>query len=315
MKKLFVLLFVFGFGLTSCDRITDPYEGLDKPVDGGPDTGGVIIIDTSSFCTYPNADFDIELNDTSYNDTASEFRKVLFEEFTGHKCGYCPPASKGLIVKTEGVLKGKAIVMSVHAGDFATLTPSKGYTTDFTTKEGNDLHARYKGGNSAPSLMANRSNLPALAAQWDGIIDSLDKASFYDNPVVKFKIRNIYNASIKTGRVDIDVKFLKDFVGEDFVIGVYITEDHVIAQQTDYAQTPKDIPNYDHRHVLRTAATPTFGASFYSGSIAVNDEKSASFCYEINDEWNADNCEIVVFIANEDDNQIYQADEVHVTSD
>ena len=312
MKNIFVF-FVVGIGFISCDRINDPYEGLVKPVDGGTDS--IVQIDTSSFCTFANDAFDIELNDTSYNDTTSKFRKVLFEEFTGHKCGYCPPASKGLVAKTEGELKGKAIVMSIHAGDFATLTPQKGYITDFTTKEGNDLQAKYKGGNTAPSLMANRSNVPALAAKWDGIIDSLNKANFYDDPVVKFKIRNIYNQSIKTGRVDIDVKFLKQYSGEDFVMGVYITEDHVIAMQTDYAQTPKEIPNYDHRHVLRTAVTPTFGASFYSGNVSVNQEKSASYCYEIKQEWNGDNCSIIIFLGNANTNEIYQAEEIHVKSE
>jgi len=305
MKRYFFILIVTIIGLSSCDKIDDPYEGIEEPA----------IIDTLTFCGFQKSEYDSELNDTTYNDTASNIRKVLLEEYTGHLCGFCPPESKRLVAKTENELKGKAIVMSVHAANFTALMPSKGYTTDFTTPEGDELHERYKGGNSAPSLMMNRSNIPASASQWNGMLDSLDISGYYDDPVVKFKVRNIYNETIKTGRVDLDIEFLKAFSGTNFVVGVYITEDHILAKQKYYGETPEDVDNYDHRHAIRTAATPTFGASFVGGDITVNQKESSSFCYEITDEWNADNCSIVVFIGNSDNNQIYQAEEVQVKSE
>lgn len=304
MKKYFYILFVSFIGLISCDKIEDPYEGIEKPV---------IIVDTTTFCGF--AEYDSELNDTTYNDTTSNIRKVLLEEYTGHLCGFCPPESKRLVAKTENELKGKAIVMSIHAANFAFLVPSKGYNTDFTTPEGDDLHERYKGGNSAPSLMMNRTNTPASASQWNGMLDSLDKSGYYNDPVVKFKVRNIYNETIKTGRVDLDIEFLKAFSGTNFVVGVYITEDHILAKQKYYGESPEDVDNYDHRHAIRTAATPTFGASFVTDDLVINQKESSSFCYEITDEWNADNCSIVVFIGNSDNNQIYQAEEVQVKSE
>ena len=314
MKKYFFILVVSIIGLSSsCDKIDDPYEGIDKAIDpidplGPIDTSGAIV-----FCGFEEYDF--ELNDTTYNDTTSNIRKVLLEEYTGHLCGFCPPESKRLVAKTDNELKGKAIVMSIHAANFAALVNSKGYTTDFTTLEGNDLHERYKGGNTAPSLMMNRSYTPASASQWDGKLDSLDKSGYYTDPVVKFKVRNIYNETIKTGRVDIDIEFLKDFLGTSFVIGVYITEDHIIAKQKYYGQNPEDVDNYDHRHAIRTAATPTFGASFVSGDITTNQKESSSFCYELQDEWNPDNCSVIIFLGNADNNQIFQAEEVHVKSE
>jgi len=313
MKKIFVILIVVGLGFSSCDRINDPYKGLEKPIDE-LDDDSIVSIDTLRFCTYAKDDFDIELNDTTYNDTTSNIRKVLLEEFTGHLCGFCPPQSKKLIAKTENELKGKTVVMSIHAANFAVLVPSKGYTTDFTTSEGNDLHEKYKGGNTAPSLMLNRSNNPASASKWDGLLDSLDKSGYYNDPVVKFKVRNIYNATIKKGRADIDIEFLKDFSGVNFVLGVYITEDNIIAMQKWYNNPtgPDDIEDYDHRHAIRTAATPTFGASFVSGTVSVNQKESRSFCYDMKDEWKADNCSVVVFLANADNNEIFQAEEVHL---
>jgi hypothetical protein len=304
MKKYFFILVVSFIGLNSCDKIDDPYEGIEKPI---------IAIDTTTFCGF--AEYDSELNDTTYNDTTSNIRKVLLEEYTGHLCGFCPPESKRLVAKTENELKGKAIVMSIHAANFAALVNSKGYTTDFTTPEGDQLHERYKGGNSAPSLMMNRSNTPASASQWDGKLDSLDKSGYYTDQVVKFKIRNIYNESIKTGRIDLDIEFLKDFTGTNFVVGVYITEDHILDKQKYYGENPEDVDNYDHRHVIRTAATPTFGARFVSGDVTTNQKESPSFCYELQDEWNSDNCSVIIFLGNADNNQIFQAEEVHVKSE
>ena len=253
MKKYFYILFVSFIGLNSCDKIEDPYEGIEKPV---------IIVDTTTFCGF--AEYDSELNDTTYNDTTSNIRKVLLEEYTGHLCGFCPPESKRLVAKTENELKGKAIVMSIHAANFAFLVPSKGYNTDFTTPEGDDLHERYKGGNSAPSLMMNRTNPPASASQWNGMLDSLDKSGYYNDPVVKFKVRNIYNETIKTGRVDLDIEFLKDFSGTNFVVGVYITEDHILAKQKYYGESPEDVDNYD------TVVFPLASRAYSGSAVPLN---------------------------------------------
>ena len=123
--------------------------------------------------------------------------------------------------------------------------------------------------------MMNRSNNPASAGQWDQLLDSLNQSGYYNDPVVKFKVRNIYNETIKTGKIDLDIEFLKSFSGIDFAIGVYITEDNILAKQKYYGENPEDVDNYDHRHVIRTAATPTFGASFISGDVALNQKKSA----------------------------------------
>lgn len=310
MNKICLIIFIVSLGLIGCDKVDDPYKGIDRPTEptGPIDTSGAI-----AFCGFD--EYDSELNDTTYNDSTLNIRKVLLEEFTGHLCGFCPPQSKKLVAKSEDELNGKVIVMSIHAANFAALVPSKGYTTDFTTPEGNDLQEKYKGGNTAPSLMMNRSNNPASAGQWDQLLDSLNQSGYYNDPVVKFKVRNIYNETIKTGKIDLDIEFLKSFSGIDFAIGVYITEDNILAKQKYYGENPEDVDNYDHRHVIRTAATPTFGASFISGDVALNQKKSASFCYELKEEWNPDKCTVVIFIGNSNNSQIYQAEEVHVTSE
>ncbi len=305
----FSFIAILFLAVIACDRVKDPYEGIERD-----DDTTVVIIDTTdkSFCGIE--EYDSELNDTIYNDSLSKFRKVLLEEFTGHLCGFCPPQSKKLIAKSEDELEGKSVVMSIHAANFAALVRSKGYVTDFTTEEGDDLHDRYKGGYSAPSLMMNRSNIPASANKWDLMLDSLNNSGYYDNPVVKFNVRNIYNESIKKGKVDIGITFLQEQLNKNFTLGVYITEDNIIAKQKWYNNDPEDVPDYNHRHAIRTAITPTFGRSLASGNFTVDQQENVSFCYDIADEWNSEKCTLVIFIGDAQSSEIYQVDEISVTS-
>src|SRR5687768_4725486 len=85
--KLILCLIVYSIYLSSCDKVKDPYS---TTLDGGGDTTATVV----------------------------KVRKVLLEEYTGHRCGNCPPAAV-----TAQTLKStygeRLVVMTVHAGFFA----------------------------------------------------------------------------------------------------------------------------------------------------------------------------------------------------
>src|SRR4051812_25265537 len=60
------------------------------------------------------------------------FKKILVEDYTGHKCGNCPAAAREL-ARLDSIYPGKVIPMAVHAGYYAGVTPGSNppYPTDF----------------------------------------------------------------------------------------------------------------------------------------------------------------------------------------
>src|SRR5688572_579237 len=89
---------------------------------------------------------------------ATGSRKVLVEDYTGHKCGNCPRAST-TIYDLKATYGDNLIIMAIHAGQFATTLPAGApyYTYDFRTPEGNELDTDFgisTAGN--PNGMVNR---------------------------------------------------------------------------------------------------------------------------------------------------------------
>ena len=110
MKKIFKILFfvaVASYIISSCDKVTPPF--IDK--NGGGDTAQIV-------------------------------KKILLEEFTGHKCVYCPTASKTAHDLKE--IYGKQLVsVAMHAGTLAEPDGSGDFTANYTTTTGDDLYAHY----------------------------------------------------------------------------------------------------------------------------------------------------------------------------
>jgi len=93
MKKFSVLLLLVAFVGISCDKVTNPIVKTDTAV--------------GSKFRYNS------------NDTLSHFKKVLLEDYTGHRCPNCPTGSS--IIKKNLIprYKDSLVVIAIHAGDLA----------------------------------------------------------------------------------------------------------------------------------------------------------------------------------------------------
>ena len=112
--SLCLLLAVF-----SCDYIDDPIQASIGPVDP---------------CELPKMQFKGD----------SSFRKVLIEDFTGHRCNNCPLASDA-IKAIEQNQAGAIVAVAMHAGPANFIDPDPPtYPTDFRTPEGDDLEEFFK---------------------------------------------------------------------------------------------------------------------------------------------------------------------------
>ncbi len=271
---LFVSLVVFVF--YSCDKIKEPY--IDENYNPGDTTQQIV-------------------------------RKVLLEDYTGHKCTNCPRAEI-IAHDLKNYYGDNLIVMCVHAGWFAQPSSSGYYTYDFTTPTGNELDQYF--GISAvgnPNGMINRTKVDGSVIinpdNWGTAIDNIIKLP----PDVSIKILNNYNHSTRELQTNVKTEFLNNLNG-NFDLCVYMIEDSIAAPQKNsnknIGPTP-DILDYVHRHVLRGAINSTWGDNILTGEIT-----NKNYYFTLKDNWDESHCSVLAFIYNEDTKEIIQVEEKEI---
>ena len=311
MKKIkYIIATLFGillFNITSCDIIEGPY-----------------LID----------------NNTNPADTNTFVKKVLIEDFTGHRCPNCPAAAEEL-VSLQDFYGDRVIGIAIHPSSPAFSTPSpltaSSYTYDFRTQFGDDIDNIFEITTvGLPRGMVNRTGFDTQHQlgkdEWSSIVQmELEKA-----PI--FGITLSSNVSNGNGTISITAEALtninldKKEKIEDYNIVICLTEKNIVQWQKD--NTAGDIEDYEHNHVLRTMINTTFGESignsFVDGdiwekdySIDITTLENTNENYSLNTlfmgngnckEWNEDNMEIVVYIYNTSNNEIVQVEEKHLTN-
>ena len=311
MKKIkYIIATLFGillFNITSCDIIEGPY-----------------LID----------------NNTNPVDTNTFVKKVLIEDFTGHRCPNCPAAAEEL-VSLQDFYGDRVIGIAIHPSSPAFSTPSplttSSYTYDFRTQFGDDIDNIFEITTvGLPRGMVNRTGFDTQHQlgkdEWSSIVQmELEKA-----PI--FGITLSSNVSNGNGTISITAEALtninldKKEKIEDYNIVICLTEKNIVQWQKD--NTAGDIEDYEHNHVLRTMINTTFGESignsFVDGdiwekdySIDITNLENTNENYSLNTlfmgngnckEWNEDNMEIVVYIYNTSNYEIVQVEEKHLTN-
>jgi thiol-disulfide isomerase/thioredoxin len=244
-------------------------------------------------------------------------RKVLVEDYTGHKCGNCPAAADTLRY-LEKKYEGKIIPIAIHAGFFATVNPT--YPTDFRNTTSNAYDAQF--GISAagnPNGLVNRKGYGTggfvkAYTVWEGeVAQMLSTTSKFE-----IKIRNTFNIAGNSVNTRITTKSFANING-NYKLVVLLTEDSIISEQLDYRLPSGSqlISNYNFMHVLRDAVNSSWGDPIFTTGAVVNDSIVKSYNYTVNSSYNAAKCHIVAYIYDADSSsptyyEVLQAEEEKV---
>ena len=183
------------------------------------------------------------------NDYDSYFnpdKKVLIEDFTGHKCPNCPAAGRELDA-ISAIYPGQIIGMAIHVGSFAKpefgTTTGDPYSYDFRTNAGDVVDNSFGNLSAAlPNGMVNRARYPDShklgAGEW---------ATTVANELKKEIAFKIYISSDESS-ISISSVVQKNIAG-DYNLVVCLTESNIINWQQDGGNSVED---YEHNHVLRT---------------------------------------------------------------
>ena len=240
---------------------------------------------------------------------------VLLEDYTGMQCVNCPEAAS-IIDNIHHTYGDQFIAVGLHpsSGPYQKPMPIAQGSKELLDLSSADADAYYKkySVKAFPTAMIDRSS-------FDGskLLDNKDKWAAYvnqqmtvSNPV-DISITSTYNAATRTVKLATDIKF-KEAVTEELYLQLWVIENGIIGPQV----TAKGINwEYEHNHVLRSAVNGTWGQSIGASFAANKHLETITTTYTLNEEWNADNCEIVGFVYRASDDVILQAHLVDIVAD
>ena len=269
-------------------------------------------------------------DNTEPNDTSTVVKKVLIEDFTGHRCQNCPDAATEL-ASLQDFYGDKIIGIAIHPHTtFSIPSPlsQTSYTYDFRTKWGNEIDNIFDiSSEGLPKGMVNRigfsTNHRLGKDEWATMVQN----ELQKDPIFGININS--NVDNGNGIISIEVTSLVN-LDEEYKLVVCLTENEII----NWQKYNTDIENYEHNHVLRCLITTTYGdsigTSFSNGdiwnkdySINLSELEQFNIDYSTNNlimgngnagGWNEDNMEVVAYIYKVDNNEIIQVEEIHLTN-
>lgn len=234
-------------------------------------------------------------------------RRVLLEDFTGHRCNNCPAAAS-TAQNLQALYGEDVVVVGVHVTEtFAAPLTGNSYTTDFRTPAG-DVYEDAFNIFWLPAGMVNRkvfnsSQLLAHTAWSSAVSEMIGQEAAFDiwfDALDHNTANNSLNATVK-------VAVLEPVTGAH-ALTVYLTEDHVIDWQYDVQSVPDpDVPDYEHRHVLRTNLNGPWGDEIIATEAAPGDTLELTFNnVQLSPEWNITNCALVAYVHSTVTNEVMQ---------
>ncbi|MFM1745797.1 MAG: hypothetical protein RLZZ630_1734 [Bacteroidota bacterium] len=250
-------------------------------------------------------------NDPLPND--SVVRKVLIEDFTGHKCQACPLAHREAS-RLHGLFGDRLIVIALHADFWALPSPSgaPSYTYDFRNPVATQVATDFGVlGQPFPKGMVNRMINPGTGSTW-----VMDWGSWEDRvsewlalPAdAGITMTTTYDSASRMITAGVTIKALSA-LNQDCELAVYFIEDEIINWQKDQTASPTDVSNYEHNHVLRGSLNGTYGENI--GTLQAGQELSRSYSGTLTpSDANPDKVKLVAILSNSVTKEIIQAEEV-----
>ena len=221
--------------------------------------------------------------------TSVEKKNVVLEEYTGIHCGWCPEGHK-LAKALHDKYPGQVVLLNIHQGSFA--APGSG-EPDYRTEWGNALANQAKV-SGYPAGTVNRREFSGLTAEGElslnrGQWEAAAKIVFPEDSPVNVGAESTFDPETRKLTINIELYVTGELSNDALNLNIAVLENNVVGPQSG-APIPT---NYAHMHMLRDFITGQWGETF-------SDLQQGSFVektyeYTLQEEWNADNCDIAVY--------------------
>jgi hypothetical protein len=239
-------------------------------------------------------------------------RVILLEEFTGKGCTNCPKGSRE-IENLLTLFPDNLVAVSIHAGFFANPAFFSLGVYDLRAPQSQELFDLLGPNLGYPAGVINRTpvngDMQISANQWASAIS----AELATPPAVELSLTKDFNPDTRELTVTVS-GIAKQPVTGDIRLSIMLTESGIIDAQDDL-EAGGIVPDYVHKHVLRTMMTPATGAPILS-SLTTGQTFTQTLTITLDPAWNAANMEIIAFISNVQGSSfpVLQASSAHVTN-
>jgi hypothetical protein len=246
------------------------------------------------------------ITDTVMNwDSVVPVKRVLLEDYTGHKCVNCPEASI-IAHSLEASSGGKLIVLAVHAG-FQALPGTGEYAPDYRSAAGEVWNVDFGINSINPLGMVDRKEFDGTRVLSKDVWSNDVTIALNENPGVLMMMTNSFDTNNSTVSSFIYSKFLSPLPGA-YTITVCVVEDSLISGQKNnnpnVGPTP-DIHNYVFMDVLRGTVNGNYG-EILTGTVDPSLTYMGKFSVLFVPSWVAKNCSILAFVSKSDTKEIIQ---------
>jgi len=297
MKKALLFSVLFSLVLIACDKVKNAYP----PV--------LTTLDTT---LYPNAwstyVFPVFTANTNTN------RNVLIEDFTGHKCTFCP----GAAIIAHGLEENnpeRVFVSTIHSGPSGIkggfqATPAGGdFTYDFTNPIGLAIGG-YFGSIPGSNFFANpcgnisrlvyNGHISNAPSEWAAATNAILTAN-----TLKVNLQSTVNyySQTKGAFVHIEVDIIDPSL-TDLGLVVAFYQDSIVKPQVD---GPNTILDYVHRDLLKEHINgDIFGETLKDDKKGTNGKYYYDYSYRVPDEYPAENAHFLIYVVDKTTLEIYQ---------
>ena len=213
-------------------------------------------------------------------------KTVLIKDFTGARCVNCPAAAEHAHNLQHQLDEDHIFIMSVHAGYQA---QPMGSFPDFLTDEGTECYNTH---DSNPLFTVDHVALTEGNTLNETQIDAPVAAALLEEQSFEIRLTPLYDEACRQLYVTVNAYALDDLDGQ-FYITACLVEDHIVGWQTTPSGVDKE---YDFRNVFRGTLNGAYGDAFEDAQVNSGDTFSFNYSTEINADYNADECYLMVYI-------------------
>jgi len=211
-------------------------------------TGSFVVKATSDSIT--SEEITVQVSSLSAVTPQNFTQKAIIEDYTGTWCGWCPRVSHAISLVEDA--SDKVFAIAAHIDDGMENTYSRSLNTSF-------------GVTGYPTAYVNRSSIwaypePSNVGQATDIAQGITNSGLALNSMLQGTTLNVV---VNTG-------FSQEKNNVKMVL--FVLEDGIIASQSNYTSYYgglSSLPNFEHNHVLRYAATDVLG-DVTNGSVGVH---------------------------------------------
>ncbi|MBO4655748.1 MAG: Omp28 family outer membrane lipoprotein [Bacteroidales bacterium] len=237
-------------------------------------------------------------------DHGTVYRKILFDEYTGHHCPNCPEGHNKLnqLLTQYG---DTLVAVGIHAGYFAEPDGGGLFTYDFGTETGEQLYADFLISDN-PSAIINRSGVIENNVDlWPIKLQNADRSLH-----AAIQIINQFDNSHNKLKINTKTTILEN-LSQSVLLSLLLVEDQIVKPQENNGHVEEQ---YVHNHVLRAGINGTYG-EYISPNGLVSKDSAYLYGYSIDfsgHDWVPENCSVIAILLDGNSKEVLQVEKSKV---